>query len=316
MTLFVIRRLGLLVGALFLSSIVIFVLLHLLPGDVARVLGGTEASPERIKALRAELGLDRSFLEQYTDWIGGILHGDFGRSLLNNKSVLDELTSKLTVTAPLVLFSSALAAVVAVPLGFVAAARHRRVDGVALNVASQLGIAVPSFFVGLLLVVVVSVKWDLLPAQGFPTDGWDDPAEALRALALPVITLAISQGAVLFRFVRSAALDVIGQDYMRTARGWRLPALALYAKHMLPNLLTTALTLSGIILTALLGSALITEAVFAWPGLGGVIVQAIAIDKDYPVIRAAVFVVGVISLLITLVIDVILGIIDPRTLGE
>ena len=185
MTLFVIRRLGLLVGALFLSSIVIFVLLHLLPGDVARVLGGTEASPERIEALRAELGLDRSFLEQYTDWIGGILHGDFGRSLLNNKSVLDELTSKLTVTAPLVLFSSALAAVVAVPLGFVGGrAPPARGRCRAVNVASQLGIAVPSFFVGLLLVVVVSVKWDLLPAQGFPTDGWDDPAEAL-AVARP-----------------------------------------------------------------------------------------------------------------------------------
>ena len=311
MTLFVIRRLGLLVGALFLSSIVIFVLLHLLPGDVARVLGGTEASPERIEALRAELGLDRSFLEQYTDWIGGILHGDFGRSLLNNKSVLDELTSKLTVTAPLVLFSSALAAVVAVPLGFVAAARHRRVDGVALNVASQLGIAVPSFFVGLLLVLVVSVKWDLLPAQGFPTDGWDDPAEALRALALPVITLAISQGAVLFRFVRSAALDVIGQDYMRTARAKGLTRSQALVRHGLRNASVPIVSILGVQIASLIAGVLVIERVFQLPGVGQMLVTDVG-TRDLGKVQGTVLLIAVIVLVIGFVVDIVHGLIDPR----
>ncbi len=311
MTLFVIRRLGLLVVALFLSSIVIFVLLRLLPGDIARVLGGTEASPERIEALRAELGLDRSFFEQYTDWISGILHGDFGRSLLNNKSVLDELGSKLTVTAPLVLFSSVLAAVVAIPLGFIAASRHRRADGVALNVASQLGIAVPSFFVGLLLVVVVSVKWDLLPAQGFPTDGWEDPAEALRSLALPVITLAISQGAVLFRFVRSAALDVIGQDYMRTARAKGLTKSQALVRHGLRNASVPIVSIIGVQIASLIAGVLVIERVFQLPGVGQMLVTDVG-TRDLAKVQGTVLLIAVIVLLIGFVVDVVHGLIDPR----
>ena len=311
MTLFVLRRLGLLVVALFLSSIVIFVLLRLLPGDIARVLGGTEASPERIEALRAELGLNRSFFEQYTDWISGILHGDFGRSLLNNKSVLDELTSKLTVTAPLVLFSSVLAAVVAIPLGFVAASRHRRADGVALNVASQLGIAVPSFFVGLMLVVVVSVKWDLLPAQGFPTDGWDDPAEALRSLALPVITLAISQGAVLFRFVRSAALDVIGQDYMRTARAKGLTKSQALVRHGLRNASVPIVSIIGVQIASLIAGVLVIERVFQLPGVGQMLVTDVG-TRDLAKVQGTVLLIAVIVLVIGFVVDVVHGLIDPR----
>ena len=311
MTLFVLRRLGLLIVALFLSSIIIFVLLRLLPGDIARVLGGTEATPERIEALRADLGLDRSFFEQYTDWISGVLHGDFGRSLLNNRSVLDELTSKLTVTAPLVLFSSVLAAVVAVPLGFVAAARHRRADGVALNVASQLGIAVPSFFVGLLLVVVVSVKWELLPAQGFPRKGWEDPTDALRSLALPVITLAISQGAVLFRFVRSAALDVIGQDYMRTARAKGLTRSQALVRHGLRNASVPIVAILGVQIASLIAGVLVIERVFQLPGVGQMLVTDVG-SRDLGKVQGTVLLIAVIVLVIGFVVDVVQGFIDPR----
>ena len=180
MTWFVLRRLALLVLAIFVTSIVVFLLLRLLPGDLARVVGGTEASPEQIEAIREELGLNRSLVAQYLDWIGGIFHGDFGMSALNGETVTSELGEKLSVSAPLVLASTVLSVVVAVPLGIVAGARHRRADGVALSAVSQLGIALPSFWVGLMLIIVFAVNWQLFPAQGFPLDGWDDPARGDR----------------------------------------------------------------------------------------------------------------------------------------
>src|SRR3954447_11280339 len=158
MTLYVVRRLGLLLLAIVVTSIVVFLLLRLLPGDLARVIGGTQATPDQIAAIRKELGLDEPLVRQYLDWMRGILHGDFGVSALNGETVTSQLGEKLSVTAPLVLASTVLSIVVAVPLGIVAAARHRKADGGALSIASQLGIAIPTFWAGLILIVVVAVR--------------------------------------------------------------------------------------------------------------------------------------------------------------
>ena len=311
MTFYVLRRLGLLLVAIVVTSIVVFLLLRLLPGDLARVIGGTQASPERIEAIREELGLNRSLLEQYLDWIGGILHGDFGTSALNGETVTSELGKKLSISAPLVLASTVLSVIVAVPLGIVAGARHRRADGVGLSVVSQLGIAVPSFWAGLILIVVFAVNWNLFPAQGFPLDGWDDPSAAAEALVLPTITLALSQGAVLLRFVRSATLDVLHQDYIRTARAKGLTRTQALFRHGLRNASLPIISILGVQIASLIAGVVVIEGVFNLPGVGRMLVRDIG-SRDLEKVQGTVLLIAIIVLVIGFVVDVLHRVVDPR----
>lgn len=311
MTLFVVRRLLLLVVAFFVASILIFLLLRLLPGDLARAIGGVEASPERIEALRERLGLNRPLYRQYLDWMGGVLQLDFGRSVLNNSTVTSELGKKLTVTAPLLVASTVLAVVVAVPLGIVAAARHRRPDGVVLSAASQLGIAVPSFVVGLFLIVFLAVKRRWFPAFGFPAAGWSEPGRAMRALVLPSFTLALSQGAVLFRFVRSAVLDVLHQDYIRTARAKGLTRTQALFRHGLRNAALPIVAILGVQIASLVAGVVVIERVFTLPGVGQMLVKDIQ-GRDLEKVQGTLLLLATIVLVVGFLVDVLQRIIDPR----
>ena len=311
MTLFLLRRLGLLVAAFFVTSVVVFLLLRLLPGDLARVVGGTEAPPERIEALRESLGLNRSLVAQYGDWIGGILTGDFGTSALNGASVTDELVQKLEVSAPLVLASTALSILVAVPLGIVAGARHRKNDGVALSVVSQLGIALPTFWVGLMLVILFAVHWHIFPSQGFPDAGWSDTGRAIRSLVLPTITLALSQGAVLMRFVRSATLDVLHQEYIRTARAKGLTRTQALFRHGLRNASLPIVSILGVQVASLIAGVVVIEQVFTLPGVGQMLVRDVG-SRDLEKVQGTVLLIAVIVLLIGFVVDVLHRLVDPR----
>jgi peptide/nickel transport system permease protein len=310
-TLFLLRRLGLLVVAFFVTSVMVFLLLRLLPGDLARVVGGTDAPPERIEALRESLGLNRPLVVQYGDWIGGILTGDFGTSALNGASVTDELAQKLEVSAPLVLASTALSVLVAVPLGIVAGARHRKTDGVALSVVSQLGIALPTFWVGLMLVILFAVHWNLLPSQGFPTEGWNEPGRAVRSLVLPTITLALSQGAVLMRFVRSATLDVLHQEYIRTARSKGLTRTQALFRHGLRNASLPIVSILGVQIASLIAGVVVIERVFTLPGVGQMLVRDVG-TRDLEKVQGTVLLIAVFVLVIGFAVDVLHRLVDPR----
>ena len=311
MTLYVLRRLALLLVAIVVASIVIFLLLRLMPGDLARVVGGTQASPERIAAIREDLGLDRSLVRQYLDWVGGILQGDFGESALNGETVTGQLGTKLTVTAPLVLASTVLSMLVAVPLGILAGARHRRADGISLSMVSQLGIAIPTFWAGLLLIIVFGVHWRLFPAQGFPRDGWDEPGRAARSLVLPTLTLAISQGAVLLRFVRSATLDVLHQDFIRTARAKGLTRNQALYRHGLRNASLPIISILGVQVASLLAGVVVIERVFNLPGVGQMLVRDIS-SRDLEKVQGTVLLLAIIVLVVGFVVDVLHRVADPR----
>jgi peptide/nickel transport system permease protein len=311
MTWFVLRRLALLVLAIFVSSIVVFLLLRLLPGDLARVVGGTEATPEQIEAIREELGLNRPLLVQYLDWVGGMFQGDFGVSALNGETVTSELGKKLSVSAPLVLASTVLSILVAVPLGIAAGARHRRADGIALSAVSQLGIALPSFWVGLMLIIVFAVNWRLFPAQGFPLDGWEEPGAAVKALVLPTVTLALAQGAVLLRFVRSATLDVLHQDYIRTARAKGLTRTQALYRHGLRNASLPIISIIGVQVASLIAGIVVIERVFTLPGVGQMLVRDIG-SRDLEKVQGTVLLIAIVVLVIGFLVDITHRLVDPR----
>lgn len=311
---FLLRRAAGLAVNVALLVVITFLIVQLIPGDPATAIAGENATLAQVELVRTQLGLDQPAFTQFTTYLFGVVQGDFGDSFRYRVPAMDVVLAAvpytLAITIPAVLLLLVFGIASGMAVGVATRGDRRRLLGSTFNVITGFISSVPVYVQATALVVIFAVWLRALPPAFSPA------YDLGQAAILPVLSLTLGGACAVARVVRREASVILEQDYMRTARGWRLPALTLYAKHMLPNLLTTALTLSGIILTALLGSALITEAVFAWPGLGGVIVQGIAIDKDYPVIRAAVFVIGLISLVITLVIDVILGIIDPRTLGE
>ncbi|MCF2527299.1 ABC transporter permease [Yinghuangia soli] len=311
MTVFVVRRLVLLVVSLFAASVLTFALLRLLPGDAAAAIGGITADEAQLRAVRHELGLDRPLVQQYATWLADVLSGDLGRSQLNGTSVTAELGEKARVTGPLVLGSLALALAGAVPLGVLAALRHRSRVGTGISAASQIGIALPTLWVGLLLVTVFAVQNRRLPAQGFPVEGWAEPGQALRSLVLPWITLALSEGAVLLRFVRSATLDVLGQDFLRTARAnGRTRAGALW-RHGLRNASGPVVSVLGIQVAALLVGAVVVEKLFALPGAGSMLVADVG-NRDLVKVQGEVLVVVAIVLAVGFAVDVGQRLIDPR----
>jgi peptide/nickel transport system permease protein len=308
---FVVRRLVLLVVALVVASVVVFALLRLLPGDLAAVIAGPQAPPERVDAIREQLGLDRPLVEQYLEWMGGVLQGDFGTSVVSGTSVADEMRDKLAITGPLVLASTVLSLLVAVPIGTWAAVRRQRPDGVAVNALSQVGIAMPSFLVGLALIIVFAVRLGWFPPNGFPRQGWDEPGRAVRSLVLPVLTLALAQGAVLVRFVRSATLDVLQQDFMRTARATGLTFRRAFVRHGIRNASVPIISILGVQIASLLAGVVVIERVFALPGIGQMLVGDIG-DRDLEKVQGTVLLLTVIVLVIGFVVDVLARLIDPR----
>lgn len=312
---YLLRRLSTAVVAVLVSSILLFVLLRLLPGDIAQVLGGTQATPERVDALRTELGLDRSAPEQYLEWMGGIVRGDFGRSLLNGRSTLGELGSKMQVTGPLLLASSVTALLFAVPLAAVAADRHRRRSGMALNVLSQLGIAVPTFFVGIALIILFAVRLGVLPSQGFPASAWDTPGAAIRALILPTATLSLSQGAVLFRFARTAFLETIGQPWMVAARSRGLTRRQALWMHGLRNASLPVLSILGVQMASLLGGVVLIERVFTLPGVGQMLLKDVG-ARDLTKVQGTVLALTIGVILVGAAVDIGVRLLDPRLRAE
>ena len=290
-----------------------FFIVQLIPGDPATAIAGENASLEQVEIVRERLGLDQPLVAQLARYVGDVAQGDFGVSFRYGLPAIEIVTTALPYTVSIAVAAILLVLLVGTTAGIVVGIltrgdRNRWLDRT-FNVVTGFMQAIPSYLQATLLVLVFAVWLALLPPAYTLAYG---PVESA---VLPVMALSIGGVSSVARIVRRETAVAQEMDFMRTARGWRLPAGRANAKHLLPNLLTTTLTLSGMILTSMLGSALIVETVFAWPGLGSTVIQAIAVDKDYPVIQAAVFVIGTVSILVTLLIDVVLGLIDPRTLG-
>ncbi|HWG85886.1 MAG TPA: ABC transporter permease [Deinococcales bacterium] len=293
-----------------LASLGVFAALLVLPGDPVQLILGLREDPELHAQLSRQLGLDKPPAERYLAWVAGAARGDLGQSITYRQPVAALIGERLPVTLPLLLGSSLLALLVALPAGALAAShRGSRVDS-AVVAASQGGLAIPSFWLGLLLVLLFAVRLQWLPATGF-TPWSEDPARAARSLVLPVLTLGLGQAATLVRAVRAGILDVLGQDYVRTARSKGVGGFGLIRRHVLRNALASVLTLLGVQVGQLLAGAVIIEAVFALPGLGTLALAAVQ-QSDFPLVQGVVLLIALAIVGLNLLVDLAYGWLDPR----
>mgnify|MGYP000909780519 FL=1 len=308
---YTLTRLGLLVLGLAVASVLIFVSLRVLPGDVAQLIAGTEATPEQVAALRTSLGLEAPLWTQYLDWIGGLIRGDLGTSLITGTSVASELADKARVTVPLATMSLTVALIVGIPFGVLSALGRRRAGGTALSVGAQALAAVPVVWAGMMLVVVFAVWLGWLPPQGFPRAGWNDPAAAFRALILPALTIGVVEGAMLLRFVRSATLQALGQDYVRTAAAKGLTRTRALLSHGLPNVGLSVITVLGLQIAGIIVGAVVIEQLFTLPGVGRMLVSDVA-SRDLPKVQGELLALTGFVLLVGFLVDLSHRLIDPR----
>jgi len=304
------RRVAALVVTLFFVSALVFLVVRVLPGDPAAIIMGTEGSREAADRLREAMGLNRPLAVQYVEWVGHALRGDLGRSLQYDLPVAQLIASRLSVTVPLALLAAAFMVAAAIPLGLFAATHHRRTGDYVAMVISQLGISIPQFWAGLLLILLFSVTLGWVRSGGF--DGWSSGVgPALRSLLLPAIALGLFQAAVLVRATRSAVLDVLREDYVRTARAKGVSERGVIARHTLRNALIPIVTVGGIQLGQLLAGAIVLESVFALPGLGRLALGAIS-ARDLPVVQGVGLFIASTIVVINFAVDLAYGLLDPR----
>ncbi|GAA1742035.1 ABC transporter permease [Microbacterium paludicola] len=308
---YLLTRLVLLAVGLLVASALIFTVLRVLPGDVAQLIAGTQGSAAQVAAIREQLGLDRPLPEQYLSWIGGVLTGDLGSSLLTGAPVADQLWQKAQVTVPLGILSMLVALLIAVPFGVLSAVRRGRADGTALSVASQALAAVPVVWAGMMLAVLFAVVLGWLPAQGFPRSGWRTPDLALRSLILPALTIGIVEGAMLMRFVRSATLQAIGQDFVRTGAAKGLTRTQSLIRHGLPSVGLSIVTVLGLQVAGIVVGAVVIEQVFNLPGIGRMLATDVG-ARDLMMVQGELLVLTGLVLLIGFVVDLVHHAIDPR----
>ncbi|TCP50887.1 peptide/nickel transport system permease protein [Tamaricihabitans halophyticus] len=309
----VLRRLAILLVSVFVASIVVFLFMAVLPGDPAQVALGINATPDLVAQLRQEFGLDRPLIVQYLDWIAGIGTGDFGVSYVTREPIGPQLVDRLGVTLWLVGAGITVAVAIALPLGTLAAVRHRKPSGVAISGLSQIGLAVPAFLAGMVLVQLFAVRLGWLPSGGW-TPPNQDVGEFLRGLILPALSLGLVQGAVLTRYVRSSVLDTLGQDYLRTARSKGLRPYQALVRHGLRNAALPVVTVLGLQLATLLIGAVVVERVFVLPGLGSMLLDSVA-SRDLLAVQGIVLVLVVGVLLINFVVDLLYVVLNPRLRG-
>ena len=307
---YVLRRVAAFVATLFFVSLLVFVVVRILPGDPALVIMGTEGSPEAAARLRESMGLNRPLVVQYVDWLARALRGDLGVSIQYDVPVGALIVSRLPVTLPLTGLAAVFMVAIALPLGLFAATRHRRLGDYLSMVISQLGIAVPSFWAGLLLILLFSVRLGWVQSGGF-TEWSEGVWPALRSLLLPAVALGFFQTAVLVRATRSAVLDVLGEEYVRTARAKGLAELLVIVKHTLRNAMIPIVTVAGLQLGQLMAGSIILESVFALPGLGRLALGAIT-ARDLPVVQGVTLFVASAIVFINFVVDLAYVVLDPR----
>jgi peptide/nickel transport system permease protein len=307
---YLIKKLITLVILLFFVSIAVFAVLFVLPGDPAQIILGINVTPEKLANLRAELGLDKSFFAQYVDWIGNIITGRGNRSINYDMPVSKLILSSLSVTGPLALLAMVFAVVLSIPFGIYAARHQNQPGDVAVMFFTQLGLATPEFWLGILLILLLSVQWGLFSAGGFP--GWSSNFwGSLKALLLPAFALGVIRASILTRLTRSSMLEVLREDYIRTARAKGLKERTVIYVHALRNALVPVLTILGLQLGQLLAGAIIIENVYYLPGMGRLVFQAIG-QRDLPVVRDIVLFMAAAVVMVNFIVDMCYATLDPR----
>ena len=306
---YALKRLVILALSLALASLVIFLVVEVAPGDPASHMLGINARPDTVAALRAELGLDLPRAERYLAWVGGMVQGDFGTSYTYRAPVSQMVAERIRVSLPLALYALTLSVVIAFPAGIFAAARRGRAGDAGVIAATQLGIAIPNFWFAMLLVLLFAIKLRWFSAGGFP--GWDDPLMGLKALTLPAVALALPQAAILTRVMRSSLLDILHEDFIRTARAKGLTRRQALWRHGVRNAMIPVLTIIGLQFSFLLAGAIIIEQVFFLPGLGRLIFQAIT-QRDLIVVESVVMLLVFAVIVVTFLTDLAYAAVDPR----
>ncbi|MHB1612961.1 MAG: ABC transporter permease [Actinomycetes bacterium] len=302
-------RIGLLLVSLVGASLLVFTVLAVLPGSPAQVILGTQATPASVRQLTIQLGLDKPLWQQYLQWVGGLASARLGSSYISHQPIGAQLVQALQVTGPLVLLSLVVGVVVAVPAGMVGALRHGRLAGTVIGVLSQIGVAIPTFVGGIVLIILVAVKAHLLPSGGFP--GWAEPGQSLRSLVLPAITLGLVEGAILTRYIRTAVMEVLASDYLRTARAKGLSLGKAMRRHGLRNVLPPIVTVLGLEFAGLIIGAIVVENVFTLPGIGTLLLSAVQ-NRDLIVVEDIVMLVSGVVMLVNLLVDLSYRFLDPR----
>lgn len=307
---FVIRRLILLVPVIAIVGTIVFVLIHLTPGDPAVVVLGQDATPEQIEAMRERLGLNEPLYTQYFDWFLGAIRLDFGESIFLGQPVTESLIDRAQPTLLLTLYALTIQVAIAIPFGVISAVKHNSLLDRVLTVLSISGAAIPSFFLGIMLILFFAVQLQWLPSGGF-TSITENPVQHFKQMIMPAFALGFTSAGLLARLVRSSMLDVLQEDFIRTAKAKGLPQRIMVVRHALRNALIPAITVIGYSLGGLLGGAVVTETVFTIPGMGRLVVQSVA-RRDFPVIQGAVLIIAAIYVLANLLVDVLYVYIDPR----
>ncbi len=311
---YTLKRLISLVISLIVASGVIFAVIEIAPGDPASFMLGINAQPDTLAALRAELGLDQSKWERYVAWVTGMLQGDFGTSYQYRTPVSEMIADRLWVSLPLALYALTLTVLIAFPAGIFAASRRGRLGDVSVMGATQLGIAIPNFWFAMMLVLIFAIQLRWFSAGGFA--GWDKGAfEAIKSLTLPAIALALPQAAILARVMRSALVDVLGEDFMRTARAKGLTRGQTLWRHGLRNAMIPVLTIIGLQFSFLLAGGIIIEQVFYLPGLGRLIFQSIS-ARDLIVVESVTMLLVFAVILVNFLVDLAYAAVDPRLRGR
>lgn len=307
---YVIRRIVLLAVTLVLVSLITFFVFQIMPGNPARIMLGTEASESEVLHLEKQLGLDEPLLIQYKDWVKGILTADFGQSIKYSQPVSDLIISRLPVTLSLALMSIIMVVVVAIPLGVFMAQRQNKLSDLVFSSVTQLGMAIPPFWFGMLLIMYLGMVFSFFSVSGYVP--WSESVQgALGSLLLPAITIALPQIAVKFRYVRNSILEQIGQDYVRTAESRGLGDRLIMFKHVLKNAMIPVLTIFGIILAEVVAGTVIVERVFGLPGLGSLLVSSINY-RDFPLVQGIVIYITLAVVIVNFIIDLLYTLIDPR----
>jgi peptide/nickel transport system permease protein len=310
MNVFLFKRLMTLVATLVGASIVVFLVLEILPGNAAQILMGSDASPEAVEALAVKLGLNHPPVERYWNWVSGLVTGDLGLSYAYSTPVSELIAERLSLTVPLALMAMTITTIVALGAGIFAAARHNKLGDVGFMGLSQIGIAIPNFWFAILLILLFSVQLKWFSAGGFP--GWDDGIfEGLKALLLPAIALAVVQSAILARITRSAVLEVLREDFVRTARAKGVSRSGTLWGHVLRNAMIPVITIMGLQFAELLAGTIVVESVFYLPGLGRLIFQSIS-NRDLIVVRNCVMLLAAMVVIVNFVVDLLYATIDPR----
>ncbi|PJK18207.1 ABC transporter permease [Mycolicibacterium goodii] len=311
MTTFVVRRVGLAAVQIFAVGSIVFLLVRLIPGDPARAVLGDDATDDQITAVRASMHLDDSVASQFFGFWWRLLQGDLGTSLVSGRAVVEDLPGRVGNSMELVFIAIAIALVVGIPLGRLAATHANRFFDHILTGGSVLGISLPVFVLGTLLLLLFGIVWPILPPARFATFA-QDPVEHLQLLILPVLALAASSAAVIVRMTRSAMLETLGSDYVRTAKAKGLSNHLVIDKHALRPAMLPVLSVTSIELTTLIGSTVLIETLFGWPGMSSLLLNAVE-TRDYPVIQTVVLATAVIVILVNLATDLLVRVLDPRT---